>query len=828
MATETPIKTTFRKQFAKNFMNSFESISDSFYFLYYGRVHPWDDDGTAPTTIDTFASVSDGWNNMIGLQLIQNKDLSLVIPRYDWTKNTLYAQYDDSVDLFNENCPQKFYVVNSDNRVYKCISNNSGAKSVNEPISTTTNIFQTPDGYKWKFLYQIAEDDKKFVTSEYVPVETLTGVTYTGEKALQYDVQQKAVDGSIDQIDISQQGTYWPQTVVANNEFEIQQNVVVAAAAAGDTTVNLNMKNILTYAGAVPDIVGYSLYIYSGAGAGQYIEITNATTTDDAGVGLGFAKLTLKTKLTRGLSVASADISRFEILPTINILGNGSGAVAIPNMKETAEDTAQYVVDSVLMVNPGRDYSVVRVECPRPSGSAQSTLSDNLQTKLKAQISPPGGHGADAETELGAREVMLNVRTDGEVGGAMSAVNDFRQFGVVKNPLVYKGPRAGQLAGDEQDERIRLRVVRPEQIRIDFDLTTGADSDNYYPEDGGTNYDYVVGSEVIQEDTGARGIVIDWVPPVSTVANPTEGAGDRLVGKLYLEVTSGEFIKNSRIDNADGTQTAGLAIYGAVNGYPSYDRYNNTDQPFDLLDYTNNTFDVGSLIIGTTSNATAEIVDWVVDEGGQSGFLYLKDVKGTFLIPRIDPDTGLAVDGERISQFSSVDPYSGSFNVSNIHPTEGNKETNAGILGSDTVDTTVPIKGYKQSYVLNVLAQNDASVFVEGDFPKDAKVTFKRGTTTLGTGYVVDTIVGTTGGDAKIEVTSVRDWDGEFLANDTVTYIDTTGIIKTDTSDPTGTRALIDYPSLKPDSGEMLYIQNILPVMRNTERAEEMKLLLKF
>ena len=133
------------------------------------------------------------------------------------------------------------------------------------------------------------------------------------------------------------------------NEFEIQQNVVVAAAAVGATEVSLNMKNILTYAGAVEDIVGYSLYIYSGAGAGQYIEITGATTlAADGETGLGFARVTLKTGLTRALSVASNDISRFEILPTINIYGNGKNAVAIPNMKETSLGSAQYVIDNIL------------------------------------------------------------------------------------------------------------------------------------------------------------------------------------------------------------------------------------------------------------------------------------------------------------------------------------------------------------------------------------------------------------------------------------------------------------------------------------------------
>ena len=834
MATETPIKANFRKQFARDFMKSFATISDDFYYLFYSRTHPWENDNEAPLTLDTFLSASDCWNSMIGLQLVKPDDLSLIVPRHDWIKNTVYSQYDDSVDLFNEACPVKFYVLNSDNRVYKCVSNNQGVASANEPISTTTNLFQTPDGYKWKFLYQISEDNKKFLTSEFMPVETLTGVSYTGEKALQYDVQQKAVDGSIEQVDISQQGSHWPHTVVAThfdgpNEFEIQQNVVVAAAPVGSTQVALNMKNILTYAGAVEDIVGYSLYIYSGSGAGQYMKIKQATTTDpESGVGLGYALITLENVLSRPLSVASNDISRFEILPTIEILGNGSGAVAIPKMEETSLNSAQYVIDDVLMVNAGKNYSVVRAIAERPSSGSQNTLVDNLQTKLKTQISPPGGHGADCETELGANDVMINVRTEGEAGGAITAVNDFRQFGMVKNPTINKGPYAGNVAGEEQDERIRLRVIKPDQVLIEFNLTTGAEGEaNIYKP--GTKYDFVKGSEVTQEETGAKGIVINWVPPVWPPVDPTEGAGWELVGKLFLEVVGDiEFIKQD-----------GLSIYDSADNSPSYDAYNDVDLPFTLLDYTDETFDVGSMIIGTTSFSTAEIVDWTPDVGGQSGFIYLKDVRGSFIIPRIDPNTGKPLAGERITQFVSIDDYLGSFDIRNIH-TQGNNETNAGILGSDSTNLTIPLNTYKQSYILNVKVPLEHNVFVEGDFPRDGQVTFHRGAATpinsedddniIGTGYIVDTIISTDGSEASIEVTSVRDWDGEFFAGDTVTYIDNsvTGIIKTDITDPTGTKPLIDYPTLTPDSGEMLYIQNILPVMRNTERAEEMKLLLRF
>jgi len=852
MATETPIKTTFRKQFASDFMNRFQNDSESFYFLFYGRVHPWDDDSEPAPTVDTFGSPSDGWNNMIGTQLIQEDDLSLIIPRYNWTSGTVYSQYEDDVDLFNESCPSKFYIMNSNFRIYKCIYNNKGGQSTDEPISTTTNIFQTPDGYRWKFLYQIPEDLKKFVTSEYIPVETLTAVSYSNERALQFDVQQAATDGSINQINVTQQGTHWPHTVVAThyvgdneytpNRFEIQQNVVVASANIGDVDIALNMKNILTYAGAVQEIAGYSLYIYSGSGAGQYMEIESATAFA-GGDELGYALVTLKEPLTRPLSVASDDISRFEILPTIKVLGNGSSAVAIPQMKETAEGSAQYVIDSVIMVNGGQDYSVVRATADRPDPGDQADINlpekEYLQTLLKVHVSPPGGHGSNPEVEMGARDVMINVKTTGDVGGAISAVNDFRQFGVITNPVLWKGELAGDLAGQEQEERIRLRVIKPEQIEIHFNLTGNA-GDNYYPilpideqhdhqddsHSGGPLYDYIIGDEVVQEGTGAKGIVLNWIPPVNVDIDPTTPAGEELVGRLFLEVTDGTFVKG---DSPYGPgEPYVIGISSTTNGYPNYNAYHSSGTPLLVLEYTDETFDVGSIVMGTTSYSTAKIVEWTVDEGGRSGFLYLSNINGAFIIPRIDLETGDILDGERITQFVNVNKHTGIFDISNVASDGLHLEMNSGIIGSDTTELTIPIQSYKQTYTVYIKPQGDSSVIVSGDYPKDSKVSIKREGIVIGTAYVVDFLVDEGGETATLELTTVKDFDGEFKAEDLIHFGDTTTVVRKDTTLFSGTKAMVDYPELKPDSGEMLYIQNILPVKRNPERSEEMKLILRF
>jgi len=65
------------------------------------------------------------------------------------------------------------YVITDEFNVYKCLDNNNGAISLYKPIGTTVDPVTFPDGYMWKFLYNIPIALRtKFLTDEYVPVVT--------------------------------------------------------------------------------------------------------------------------------------------------------------------------------------------------------------------------------------------------------------------------------------------------------------------------------------------------------------------------------------------------------------------------------------------------------------------------------------------------------------------------------------------------------------------------------------------------------------------------------------------------------------------------------
>jgi len=200
------VTSKFRLHNAEQFVEAFSETAATNMYLFIGRVDPWGtnagetgDDVTPPTPIDSFDQTEfDHWRDMISAKRVQSGEVSHVIPRYDWTSGTTYAQYDhEDAALFSS----EFYVVNSSYDVYKCLFNNGDSASTVEPTGTAADPFTTADAYKWQYMYTItAAETLKFVTPEWVPVRA------------DGTVSQSATDGAIDVILVTAGGTNYSGT----------------------------------------------------------------------------------------------------------------------------------------------------------------------------------------------------------------------------------------------------------------------------------------------------------------------------------------------------------------------------------------------------------------------------------------------------------------------------------------------------------------------------------------------------------------------------------------------------------------------------------------
>lgn len=191
---------------AEQFKKSIDDVGAPYLYFTFGRVESWANNDIPPqatTSVENFNLV---WKNMIGAKQLQGNDVRLGIRRNDWTSGQSYFAYDDCSCSMNMNDANlKFYVVTDEWNVYKCISNNNSGLSTSKPTSINTELLEnTIDNYLWKYMYTLTDEEKlRFVTSDFIPVKTLT----EDNGSLQWHVQRNAVAGSIESIKILNGGS---------------------------------------------------------------------------------------------------------------------------------------------------------------------------------------------------------------------------------------------------------------------------------------------------------------------------------------------------------------------------------------------------------------------------------------------------------------------------------------------------------------------------------------------------------------------------------------------------------------------------------------------
>jgi hypothetical protein len=163
-------------------------LTESSFYCFLANVNPWPLDGSGnpiiPVPQQDQKSIKNLYKNIFAVKQITGNNLSPVAQRIDWTTGVVYDYYRDNIDMFQKDINgfliYEFYVKNRYDQVFKCLWNNNGAVSTNEPQFQpgqygTNNIFVGPDdGYKWKYMYTIDAGRKnQFMDSNWMPVPVL-------------------------------------------------------------------------------------------------------------------------------------------------------------------------------------------------------------------------------------------------------------------------------------------------------------------------------------------------------------------------------------------------------------------------------------------------------------------------------------------------------------------------------------------------------------------------------------------------------------------------------------------------------------------------------
>jgi hypothetical protein len=343
------------------------------------------------------------WRDAIGAKKITPQDVSHVAPRYDWISGTSYAMYRDTdIDMYE----REFYVLTDEYNVYKCLYNNGGAASTVKPTGYSTSKFTTSDGYTWKYMFTISLGlANKFLTSNYIPVRTLTSSDSSTESDRQLAVQNAAVNGSIEIVEVNDAGSGYVQLTDGRVE------------AGGKLTLQLSNS------GEVPSLLddiytGSSVYVKSGTGSSQLRRI------------IGYNGSTKVLTVNTAFDVTPNNDSRVIISPTVTIVGDGAGALAYARVNI---DTNAIANVSVIQAGSGYTRAKVIITANTDYGAGATA---------NAIISSVGGHGSNPIRELYADKIMLNAQFRGSLGisangnGYIPANTEFRSISILKDPIL--------------------------------------------------------------------------------------------------------------------------------------------------------------------------------------------------------------------------------------------------------------------------------------------------------------------------------------------------------------------------------------------------------
>ena len=478
------IDNQYKTHLAETFVNSYDPFRRNQIFAGFGNVVA--DAQTTRTEENDEATR----RNLLFMKSITPNDVSLMINRNDWVSGTVYDQYDPTADMTTKN----WFVFNStNNSVYACVKNGNGSQSNTAPNTTAPEPEIFSDGYEWRYLYTISSDKQKFVDSSYIPVQTLpyysnliTGAYSDTAKQNQYYSQYSAINdaqnGQISRIDITTTGTaVYGRTIKSNPDRTLLAAGLTGSILGGGV------------ASSIDDFYnGYAIRFIDGNAIGKVQKITDYTGSNN--------------EVTYGAMTGSVPSigDKYEIVPLVEITGDGSGCTAY------AELSNSFIPTAIVLASNGSNYTTATASITTTKDSGTDfTLAPRIFDSL----------GQDPVKELLPTQVKLRVLVEGSESNLAMTGNDFNEIVFWENPTVgLSYADSGLLAGHDN---------YPSTI-VDVEPTTGDLSSTFIS-------DYT--------DSFVYGRSSKYFGEVSSAARNSDSSGSLTVKNLYRNFTNDETLE---------------------------------------------------------------------------------------------------------------------------------------------------------------------------------------------------------------------------------------------------------------------------------------------
>ena len=350
------ITNKFRIHNQEQFVESFTESSANVYYLGIGRPQAFatstrpdgrtENQGTDASPLTPIDSVGDEFytfDDMLAAKKVSSTDISIVVPRRNWTTATVYDYYrhdygnrvtgttgaqsanSGATNLFDAT----FYVMSSSYNVYKCVDNNSAANSTVEPTGTSSSILTTGDGYKWKYMYTLsATQQSNFISTDFMAVATNSTVSSAATDGAVNIVKIKTAgsggtNGTHTSVPIRGDGSSGLATVVVSGGAVT--SVIVTNVGSGYTFAYIRNADIVTAGAtsltgseldviiepkgghgfnAIKELGGFFVMMNTNFEAGETSNTGDFTTAND------FRRVSLMRDIKSGGSAASATTLR--------------------------------------------------------------------------------------------------------------------------------------------------------------------------------------------------------------------------------------------------------------------------------------------------------------------------------------------------------------------------------------------------------------------------------------------------------------------------------------------------------------------------------------
>ena len=396
----TPI---FHHNIAKSIYEEIRS-KRSHYFHFLSNVNPWDDLDNVPTYSHSPQEDVVIRSNMISVKEIEIGNVAYMIPDVKWASGTIYAMYDDLVDMYG----LSFYTI-VDGNIYKCIRNGGGVPSINPPSGEVTEILETADGYAWKFMGNIPPAfSNKFAGSGYVPIATSAYNQYYGDGSILQSniIIQNPGSGYDSQAnaEITGDGTGAEVEMVLDSNGAIS-DLILTNSGLGYTYANLTITKGLTDPGSGADIEVV---------VGNYGNLdTNQAAVEAAAVDGSLSSIILESGGT-GYNIPSNVSAVIE--------GDGSGA----NIELEIVDgviTEAFIVEN----GYGSGYKHINIQIE------DSSITPGSGGSIRGILAPRGGHGKDLPRELYSQVLCFFTTLEDDYNQGIQVLNEYNQVGLIKD-----------------------------------------------------------------------------------------------------------------------------------------------------------------------------------------------------------------------------------------------------------------------------------------------------------------------------------------------------------------------------------------------------------